>query len=266
MRVAFITNRTTRHSLPVLRQLHELSSDELIHIYFYDTLGQGSSKLGKTISEFGWFGVLFKIWQLVASKLRLAIGRRFKFSGRWATSSYEYAVFSGIPYSIVANINAPEVRTAMEQQQLDLLIVAICKNILKKAVLQIPNYGAINIHPSLLPKYRGPTPIFWALYYNEPTIGVTFHRMTERIDEGAILGQYSLAVVNEWSEEKITRKAFELAAGKLAEVLERVADFDGANSSGVSVGEASYFTYPTPDERKKFRVNMRQRGRRQAPG
>ena len=266
MRVVFFTNRTTRHSLPVLRQLHELSPDELIHVYFYDTIGQGSSKLSKTISEFGWIVLLFKIWQLVASKLRLALGRRLKFSGRWATSPYEYVIFSGIPYSIVANINAPEVRAAMEQQQLDLFIVAICKNILKKEVLQIPSYGAINIHPSLLPKYRGPTPIFWALYYNEPTVGVTFHRMTERIDEGAILGQYSLAVVNERSEEKITRKAFELAAEKLTEVLERVTDFDAANSASESMVEASYFTYPTTEQRKRLRVKMRQFGGRQAPG
>lgn len=71
----------------------------------------------------------------------------------------------------------------------DLFIVAAYGRILPKEVLALPQYGAINIHPSLLPKYRGPTPIQTALLNGDETSGVTFIKMDEHLDHGPILHQ-----------------------------------------------------------------------------
>jgi len=56
-------------------------------------------------------------------------------------------------------------------------------------VLAMPKLGALNIHPSALPKYRGPSPVLWAIRDGDPYLGLTVHRMTNRIDAGPILAQ-----------------------------------------------------------------------------
>ena len=71
----------------------------------------------------------------------------------------------------------------------DLVIVAAFGQILPKEVILSPGLGCINIHPSLLPKYRGAAPINWALIRGEEKTGVTIMRMDEGVDSGAILLQ-----------------------------------------------------------------------------
>jgi methionyl-tRNA formyltransferase len=71
----------------------------------------------------------------------------------------------------------------------DLVIVAAFGQILPKEIILSPGLGCINIHPSLLPKYRGAAPINWALIRGEEKTGVTIMRMDEGVDSGAILLQ-----------------------------------------------------------------------------
>jgi methionyl-tRNA formyltransferase len=71
----------------------------------------------------------------------------------------------------------------------DLLIVFGFGWKLPKPVLQIPRLGALNIHVSMLPKYRGPAPLLWAIRNGDPVGGVTVHRMDEGFDTGNIIAQ-----------------------------------------------------------------------------
>ncbi|MBM4314843.1 MAG: methionyl-tRNA formyltransferase, partial [Deltaproteobacteria bacterium] len=71
----------------------------------------------------------------------------------------------------------------------DLVIVAAFGQILPKAIIDPPRLGCINIHPSLLPKYRGAAPINWALIRSEEKTGVSIMRMDEGVDSGDILLQ-----------------------------------------------------------------------------
>ena len=69
----------------------------------------------------------------------------------------------------------------------DLIIVAAYGQILPKEILDLPKYGCLNVHPSLLPKYRGPSPIQAAILNNDEETGVTIMKMDDKIDHGAIL-------------------------------------------------------------------------------
>lgn len=71
----------------------------------------------------------------------------------------------------------------------DLFVVAAYGKIIPSTILQLPKYGAINVHPSLLPKYRGPTPIQTALLNGNNTSGITFIEMDDKMDHGPILHQ-----------------------------------------------------------------------------
>jgi len=80
----------------------------------------------------------------------------------------------------------------IENLKPDLIVVAAYGKIIPKSILDIPQYGCLNVHPSLLPKYRGPTPIQYAILNGDEETGVTIILMDEKIDHGPILGQREL--------------------------------------------------------------------------
>lgn len=83
----------------------------------------------------------------------------------------------------------PEFISQVRELQPDLITVAAYGQILPKELLEIPRFGCINVHTSLLPKYRGAGPIQWAILNNEPETGVTIMKMDEGLDTGDILSQ-----------------------------------------------------------------------------
>lgn len=72
---------------------------------------------------------------------------------------------------------------------LDLLVCYGFSWRLPRSMLQIPRYGVLNVHSSLLPKYRGPAPVLWAIRNGDADLGVTVHRMDEDFDTGPVLAQ-----------------------------------------------------------------------------
>lgn len=79
--------------------------------------------------------------------------------------------------------------TTLREFQPDLVAVAAFGQILPQAILDLPQYGCLNVHTSLLPKYRGAAPIQWALANGDPETGVTIMKMDAGLDTGAILTQ-----------------------------------------------------------------------------
>ncbi|MFH1462540.1 MAG: methionyl-tRNA formyltransferase [bacterium] len=97
----------------------------------------------------------------------------------------------------------------------DLIIVAAYGEILPKEILNIPRYGCLNIHPSLLPKYRGPSPIQRAILNGDKETGVTIILMDEKMDHGPILAQKELKIEEEETTETLHDKLAGLGASLL---------------------------------------------------
>lgn len=84
--------------------------------------------------------------------------------------------------------------TELKRWAPDLIILADYGKLLPKAVLELPKYGALNLHPSLLPRYRGATPIQQAILNGDAKTGVTLMKMNPQLDAGGMLGQYETAI------------------------------------------------------------------------
>src|SRR5207302_2505502 len=82
----------------------------------------------------------------------------------------------------------------LREMQPDLLVVAAYGQILSQDVLAVPSRGGINVHASLLPKYRGAAPVAWAIYSGETETGVTIIRMSVSLDAGDILAQEAIDI------------------------------------------------------------------------
>jgi len=104
----------------------------------------------------------------------------------------------------------------------DLMVVVAYGQILPRSVLAIPKYGAVNVHASLLPKYRGAAPIAWAILNGERVTGVTTMVMDEGMDTGDILLQAETPMGNEETGETLHDRLASLGAQLLSETLEKM--------------------------------------------
>ena len=104
----------------------------------------------------------------------------------------------------------------------DIFVVAAFGQILPKELLVMPKYGCVNIHASLLPKYRGAAPIQWAILNGEKESGVTIQQMGEGVDTGDILLKRAVALDNKETGESLYDKLSRLGAELIVEVLPEI--------------------------------------------
>lgn len=102
----------------------------------------------------------------------------------------------------------------------DIIFVCSWSEKIKKEIFQLPKIGMVNVHPSLLPKYRGPNPYAQVLFNNEKYTGVTFHLVDEGFDSGAILMQQDFKILDSDDGMSLRNKASALAAIMCKKFLE----------------------------------------------
>ena len=111
------------------------------------------------------------------------------------------------PVKIIAEKNKiPIIKLEEIQKDADLAIVAAYGKIIPKNILNIPRYGTINVHPSLLPKYRGASPIQNTILNGDKKTGVTIMKLDEEMDHGPILAQAELPIAGNDTYESLSQK------------------------------------------------------------
>lgn len=111
----------------------------------------------------------------------------------------------------------------IERLKADCIVVAAYGQILPEMILNLPKYGCINIHASILPKYRGAAPIHWSIINGERETGITIMQMDKGLDTGDILLQKSLSIVNKTTGETHDLLA-ELGGELVIEALHKIED------------------------------------------
>ncbi|MCS7280940.1 MAG: methionyl-tRNA formyltransferase [Desulfobacterota bacterium] len=121
----------------------------------------------------------------------------------------------------ISSFTEPDLETIRKIEP-DLFVVVSFGLILPESVLKIPKIGAINVHPSLLPKYRGPSPIQAALLNGDKETGITIIRMSKRMDAGNVLLQKSFEIREDDDSislsERLSREAADILFGFVNEV------------------------------------------------
>ena len=135
----------------------------------------------------------------------------------------------------------------IEHYKPDIILVSCFGNKLPSNILSIPRHGCFNLHPSLLPEFQGPTPIFWQFKNGVNKFGVTLHKMTEDFDAGDIIKQSSIALDNGIYHQQAKLQLAHLAADLILEFLN---DFNHAieRSKPQNNQLSSYQSYPTQDD------------------
>src|SRR5207248_8468352 len=122
-----------------------------------------------------------------------------------------------LPVHAPMSINSEEGKELLRQLGPDLLVVCDYGQILAGDVLALAPLGGINLHASLLPKYRGAAPIQWALLQGEQETGVSVIHMTPRLDGGPILVQQAAAIGLNETQPKLEQRLAALGVGAVQE-------------------------------------------------
>ncbi len=131
------------------------------------------------------------------------------------------ALEGGLPVFQPAGLKEPAVVDQIADLQPDFIVVAAYGQILPPAVLEIPRLGCINIHPSLLPRYRGASPVPAAILAGDDFTGVSIMLMDAGLDTGPLLAQAQLSLSPADTAGSLTEKLSRLAARLLPEILTR---------------------------------------------
>ena len=131
------------------------------------------------------------------------------------------AVNNRIPLVQPKTLRSPEVVEELARFHPDLIVVAAFGLILPPAVLSLPRSGCLNVHPSLLPRHRGPSPVASAILGGDEVSGVSIMLMNEGMDSGAVLARQEVPISPEDTAGSLTAKLAQLGAVLLVDTLPR---------------------------------------------
>jgi methionyl-tRNA formyltransferase len=146
---------------------------------------------------------------------------RPKGRGRKLTPSPVKETAMNLGYSVIqpSSIRTDEFMSCIEKYTPDFIVVVAFGHIIPKKILAIPKIATINIHASLLPKYRGPAPIQWAIINEEKKTGVTTMLMDEGLDTGDILLSSKLKIASDDTSDSLHDRLADLGADLLIQTL-----------------------------------------------
>ncbi|MEJ7578753.1 MAG: methionyl-tRNA formyltransferase [Pyrinomonadaceae bacterium] len=149
----------------------------------------------------------------------------------------QFALRHNLPVYQFAKIKTEEALEVFASYGADASVVVAYGRILPLSFLQTPLNGCINVHFSLLPKYRGAAPVNWAIVRGETRTGVTTMRIDEGLDTGAILLQRETEIGPEETAPQLMNRLAELGAGALSDTLNRI---DGIEARAQNDEEATH--------------------------
>ncbi len=133
-----------------------------------------------------------------------------------------FAQEKNLPILQPKKIKSPEVVDELKKLRADLIVVVAFGQILSQEILDLPKFGCINVHASLLPKYRGAAPIEWSLINGEKITGVTTMQMDAGLDTGAMLLKTEVQISEEMILPELREKLCTAGAALLSETLKNL--------------------------------------------
>lgn len=190
------------------------------------------------------------IIQTVVTAPDKAVGRKSKVT---PSSVALVAEKYGIPTLKPLQLHEGFIKTHLSFLDADLFVVAAYGKILPQKLLEIPTFGALNIHPSLLPKYRGASPIQQAILNGDEISGISIIKMDEEMDHGPIVYQEEFKLSDEDTFDSLSKKMFARAAEVLPSVIQDY--ISGKIKPRVQIHARATFCTPIKKQDGYFEIN-----------
>lgn len=158
-----------------------------------------------------------------------------------------------VPVSTEPDINKTSVIERIRTADPDLILSIACGQKVGPELLAVPDRGCINLHGSLLPKYRGRATAFWVLYHDEDESGVTAHYMTEDFDAGEIVMQRRFEITDGDSMDDVYQKVVETGSDIAIALIEMVLSGEDFETEPNETAAGEYRSLPDSEARKEFK-------------
>lgn len=191
---------------------------------------------------FGFIAVI-SVMRIILHRLRMDDNSTVKGVAR----NYE------IPIMESFNVNNSDHIIYLKSKKID-VIISSCGHYFKKELLKLPRIACINRHSSLLPKYGGVLPVFWAMKNNETEFGVSIHYMVEKIDQGNIISQNKIRLNKKNSLFLNYMFAFDSSIGATEQALVNIKKHKIVGK--FKPGKKEYFSFPTKKDIDEFKTKF----------
>ena len=161
----------------------------------------------------------------------------------------EYCINKNIKVYTPKNFKKKEEIENLKKMNCDIFVVAAYGIILPKEILSIPKFGAINIHASLLPRWRGAAPIQYAILKGDKKTGITIMQMNEKLDSGNILLQKEIIIENK-NAKNMHDELAKIGAELIINILKKIENNENIKSIIQNESEATYAKKITSNESK----------------
>lgn len=135
---------------------------------------------------------------------------------------HDLSLLNNIPIFHPINFKNPETIEVFKKLEPDIAIVMSYGLLLPKKILEIPNFGCINIHVSLLPRWRGASPIEHAILYGDKETGVSIFQIKEKLDSGPIIAKESINILNNVYKDDLELKLNKIGTKLLLDILPNI--------------------------------------------
>ena len=241
MRIVFFGNNYHRLSISCFEAIVDTGHEVALGVFLPES--SGLFKTARVAFEHGGVGAVVRgglrlLRARLGAKLRAVTGSPSGF-----TSLIEIAERRNLKTVDVTHLHRTETLETLREVAPDLIIVGGFSKILKRDVIAIPRTACVNIHPSLLPAYRGPNPVYWVVANGESKTGVTAHFIDEGIDSGDIIDQMEVSIDVNAEEEDVFSDCVEAAALLAVEVVRKFEE-GRIQRAPQDPALASYFGHP----------------------
>lgn len=142
----------------------------------------------------------------------------------WQTAVYDLAETAGLTVVPESAAMDGQLEALLRRDGADLLFVHACHHRLAPEVFEAPRFGTVNLHPSLLPRHRGPDPTAWVLAAGDGETGLTAHYMDEGLDTGPIIAQQKIPVEPGDTRESVIERLKSVVSPLVGQTLSNILD------------------------------------------
>jgi len=255
MKIVILTNDNF-FSFAVLKEFLELRKNDIKLIVFSSALigKRGTvASIKWALANTGFCHTTFKLMVYGIFRMMRVVCKLLPFIPNHY-SSHLWAERNGINSVDAANVNSPEIVEQIRMINPDLIVSVSMNQIVKKDILEMPAKGCINVHCAPLPRYGGMSPYVWVLAHNEDYSAATIHYMEEGLDEGDIIVQDKIRVVEKDSAFALFYRCCLKASELLIKAVDDV-EAGTVKSYKQDLSKKTYFSWPTKECVKNLHKN-----------
>lgn len=262
MKVIIFTSKDHVLANKIIKQIFDIPDIKIVAIVESAVVYPGKSNIAAVLGILKKSGAGYTISQ-VAKFLHFKIAGflynfyPFKSPKQSLFSYHQFASKNNIPVILESNINSISFIRKISILKPDLFVSIFLNQIFKRKLLNMPKIGTINIHPALLPLYRGLSPTFWVLANGEKETGISIHEVSESIDSGEILAQKKIPILPSDTEYSLYARCVNEGIPLLKNVLIDFAKNTQIKKIPQKEIKSTYYSFPTKEAIKDFKKNKR---------